>query len=691
MSLFFSEVSAQQDKIKFWQQSNELVMMFEKQHYSPVIMDAATSESIYNSCIHTMDPYGLYFTEKDLAPFNMYKSTFVDELRKQGNLIGDLTLLYKKALLRADSMIDEICKTPCDMNRADTIHFVPSTTPAYSENTRALYKRWTKNLKYQVLEALFTPAEENDDPFAKDNKTLLVKEAEMRVKTQNRNKKKLKKIIDHPEGFETHVASIVLNCIAERYDPHSAFFSPVDKNSFQQSLSSEELSFGLALNENDKGEISVAQLLPGGAAWKSNQLNEGDILVKLSLPDGKKIDATIVSIDEVESALGLSTMLKAEFTIRKSNGQVKTFTLKKEKIETSDNVVRSYVLKGEKNIGYISLPSFYTQWENTGKLGCANDVAKELVKLQEEKIDGLILDVRSNGGGSLHEALDLAGIFIDEGPLCIYKGRETKPVLLKDMNRGTIYDGPLILMVNGFSASASELLAAALKDYKRAVIVGSTTYGKATAQTILPLDANYDLKAQGGKEPRGDLGYVKITMEKFYRVTSQSHQKKGIEADINLPDLTFTYNFKESSNEFALPSDSVNKKVTYTPYPELPVSSLADESKKRLSGNASFKRIQIFGDSINQANKKTEDVCLKIDDYRMYRKKLSGAVKSLERSDNIASTAFKASDNAYNEKINKMDEYANEMNLVTLKNIQEDIYIDESYKIMLDLIGILKK
>lgn len=675
---------------KFWQQSNELLRMLDKYHYSPVSIDAKASEEIFTNAINSLDPYGLYFTRQDLALFEKHKSTFVDELKEQGALNTEISKKYREVVLRADSLVDELTKKPFDFNRQDTVFFTHKRETNYTADLQRLKKRWEKNLKFQALELLFTAQDENDKPLEKDNKTLLQKEAEVRSKVQSRNKKSLKKILSRAGGLDNYVDGVILNAIATRFDPHSSFFSPVEKSDFQQQLSSEALSFGIAFDENDKNEIAVLRLLPGGAAWKSNQLSEGDVLVKIKFADGKTMDAAVNSIAEFEQAIEKPENKKAEFTVKKNNGQVKTVSLVKDKIVAEDNVVKSYVLKGERKIGYISLPSFYTQWENTGRLGCANDVAKELIKLQEEKIDGLILDVRDNGGGSVQEALDLAGIFIDEGPLGIYKTKDSKPLLLKDLNRGTIYDGPLVLMVNGYSASASELLAAALQDYKRAVIAGSITYGKATGQTILPLDAMQELNTYGGKELNSDLGYVKVTFEKFYRVTNDSHQKKGIAPDVKLPEFRFSFSEREAGEKFVLPSDSVVKKVVYTPYPELPLKELAAASAGRVEKSAAFKQISAFVDSVNKSGAE-EALILKPDEFRKYSRQQQRALDAFDVSDTTATNIFKATNNAYDEKVVRMDEYAGEMNTEILEDIQTDIYIEEAYRVIGDLIRLTKK
>ena len=269
-------------------------------------------------------------------------------------------------------------------------------------------------------------------------------------------------------------------------------------------------------------------------------------------------------------------MTRLVLKFRKKDGTTRIVLLRKEKIENEENIVKGFVLKGEKKIGYILLPAFYTEWENESGSSCANDVAKEIVKLKKENIDGLILDVRYNGGGSLGEAMEMIGIFVDEGPLMGQKQKAEKVIYLKDPNRGTIYNGPMALMVNGQSASASEILAASLQDYNRALIVGSNTYGKATMQQMMLLDTMTNRPTQIGNAK--DI--VKITTGKLYRLSGETAQMNGVSPDIVLPDAFDGLDYREKFSSFALPADKVAKNAYYKPLAALPVNELPEKVRK---------------------------------------------------------------------------------------------------------------
>jgi carboxyl-terminal processing protease len=418
-------------------------------------------------------------------------------------------------------------------------------------------------------------------------------------------------------------------------------------------------------------------------------LHQGDVLLRLKLSGEAIKDLSEADLEEVENILRGFNGKDAAITIMQANHQIKTVTLAKEKLRVDENVIKSYILQGEKRIGYIALPDFYRQTGAGTAMGCANDVAKEILKISKENIDGLLLDLRYNGGGDMQEALDLAGLFIDEGPLCVVSDGKSKPEVLKDSHRGKVYDGPLALLVNGMSASASELLACALQDYNRAVIVGATTYGKGSYQVVMPLDTLYN-SALKSKE-KSDPGYLKITLGKFYRVTGRSHQKKGVVPDVILPDMIDLYDLKEGNEKYALNSDSIQKKIYYHPMEALPVKELAHRSGLRLATDKNFKALTVIHDSIQKEMKLEHKVPIHIDAYKKFEKQADARRKVEERLEKDSTSAFTVLNNSYDAEIFKIDTYRKEINDAVLKNIKEDLYIDETLKIVKDLIEIHTK
>ena len=352
-----------------------------------------------------------------------------------------------------------------------------------------------------------------------------------------------------------------------------------------------------------------------------------------------------------------------------------------------ENKVKSYILKGDKKVGYILLPGFYTDMlDPLSSQGCANDVAKEILKLKEDGIDGLILDIRNNGGGSMDEVLDLAGIFIDEGTFLLTKEKEGAAHIIKDRNRGLVYDGPLVLIVNAGSASASEVLSGIIQDYHRGIIVGGPTFGKATAQVILPLDTTVDLSIFNDDLSTKD-GFLKLTVKKIFRLNCKSYQKTGIIPDVILPEVFSGLEFRESSYKNSLTPDSVNKKVLFNPLPQLPLNVFSDKSKERTAKDERFIEIIQLNDSLKRSEKNNMIFFSDTASFILHEKINERLHKKIEKLVSGKSTDFQAINNDKDNELYKMDLYKKEINDDLLNLILEDIYIDESYKIMMDLIN----
>ncbi len=683
----------------YGKQSNALVKLFERYHYEPVTLDKKLSKKIYWHFIHTLDPRGLYFSLADLNSLDEWQDKLDDEINNCSDyFLKQATAAFEKQLIYTDTLVSQLLARPTDFVRTDTIFFNRTDSILYTADRKALENRWRRFLKYDILLDLYTPDDSDKvNPFSMDVNELLKREPAVRAKLLKKTQRKINRLLKHPEGFNNYVATEYLNAITSCYDPHSEYFSDAGKDDFVSQLSADEFSFGISFEETDDGDIEIAHLVPGGAAWKSNQLNDHDILLKLKTSGNAARILPFYSITQAEDLLRTKTNRVLEFTVRKPNGEIRSVTLEKSKIHSDENAIKSYILQGDKKIGYISLPSFYTQWGSSSPLGCANDVAKEIVKLQEEHIDGLILDLRFNGGGSVYEAIGLAGLFIDEGPIVIFQERNEKPQLLKDMNRGTAYDGPLEIMVNGLSASASELFAGSIQDYNRGVIVGSATFGKATGQTIIPLDSIYCFpelfngQCSASKAERKKMGYAKLTVEKFYNLHNCTHQRQGIHPDVPLPDPFYFNEYREFSLPGALACDSIVKKVFFHPLPALPIAQLANSSKERLAVNKNYNRFRQLNDSIEAAQKEVKKLILKPENFKKDEKKSYNLIESLEKTNTDSSTIFQARNNVYEQKVIEMDPYSKDTNKILLKNIQCDLFLEEGYNVLRDLINAMNK
>jgi len=670
---------------RYCEQTRLLLNTLEKKHYQPIPVGEELSQRAYQLFVHAIDPHSLYFIASDTVILATCKTDMIQGADNQSciSIFGSICKLYHQRLSEADTLISQILQNPMSFTAKDSIHFDENEKISFANDKQTLKKGWVKWLKYEALMYLFSPDSSNDMPFAKSSQVLLLKEPEIRNKIKIKEKRYIDRIFNHSDGFDNYVASAFFNAIATSFDPHSAYFSATEKSNFESSLSVDELSYGFEVEDDPNGNVQISRLVPGGPAWKSNELHKGDILTLVHWPDGQTVDLTSSDEDEVEEILHSSSSDRMELTVKKPNGQLKTVTLIKKVLKADDNLIKSFVLKGEKNIGYISLPGFYTEWENEDPAGCSNDMAKEIIKLKLENVEGIIIDLRNNGGGALSEAITLAGTFIDNGPLCILSERNKKLTLLRDMSLGTVYDGPLILMVNGFSASASEVLAASLQDYHRALIVGSTTFGKATGQIIFPLDS----AAKVNDKEKANGGFVKITTSKFYRLDGVSYQRKGVVPDVILPAYFEELSTQEATQPFAFASDSVTRKVHYTPLPTLPVKELSEKSKTRLAANEKFKKVSLAVDSLKSVMKQLKEVPITIESFRKKEAWIFKAIQILSKDIEQPSLSFKVTNVRYDQYLMNLSTYRKEVNDILVKNLQNDIYIDETYQVMKDLIG----
>ena len=684
--LFFSFGVLRAQLPALQQKAIVLKRMIELKHYSPKPVDDSFSRAVFRSVIEEADPRRIYFTAAEFKQLQVFSSSLDDELQgRSWGFFDQFSAVYKNALMRADTLAGKTLQKPFDFSVNETIISSKEDNFNFSADNTALVARWSRRLKLQVMARIYDAATLDSAKKISFKDALVSMEAATREKVKLAEKKSIKKILDFPGSYDVFVAEMYLNAIASCFDPHTNYFSPQEKEDFQAQLSTEAFSFGIELDENEKGQVVIEVLIPGGPAWKSGELHDGDELLSLQWEGKEAVDMSGASLEEVYEVLDQSSHDRMVFKFRKADGAIVIVLLRKEKIENEENIVKGFMLKGEKKIGYILLPGFYTEWGNESGSGCANDVAKAIIRLKKENINGLILDVRFNGGGSLGEALEMAGIFIDEGPLSSEKIKDGKQITLKDPNRGTIYDGPMTLMINGQSASASELLAAMLQDYNRAVIVGSDSYGKATAQRTFSLDTISNLA-----EPAENKEMVKITIAKLYRLTGGSAQFNGVSPDVILPDAFDALEFREKFSKYALTPDTAKRNSYYKPLPSLPASELAKKSASRIIASDEFGEIKKF---IEEGKKvyavKTRTIPLKWDSFEKWMKE-NEMDEGILNKEEAPSKKFTVENHAGDKELFRYNAYAKEVNEVWLKNISGDIYIEEAFLVLLDLINLQK-
>jgi carboxyl-terminal processing protease len=641
----------------------KVTKQLKENHVSPP-MDEKMGKNVMKEFFRLIDPHAIYFAQTEISPILSAPFTINGTGSQFCSIVKELELLAEAKFQKVDLHITSFLKNRLNYFVIDST--VDSRDSEFAQTEMLQKQKLERWIKYQVLDRML---KESDSAVASE---LLKFEALSREKLLAKEKKRFHKIVGNKKDLHHYVVTILLKAIASSFDPHTTYFSNEEMMDFQNGLSSSVLSFGLDFSEDERGEVAISSVIPGGGAWDSNEIHEGDVILSIKWNDKEKIDARDFSHEELKQKLELNSNRTAEITVRKKDGTQVIVKLQKTNLESDENNVDGMLLTGKRKIGYISLPAFYTNWDESNKKGCAADVASELVKLKKDNIEGLILDLRFNGGGSTKEAIDLAGIFINVGPLMVMQLKGQPLFTVKETTPGTIYQGPLLILVNGLSASASELITAALQDHKRAIVVGSPTFGKASGQSILPV------------VDKDTLGYIKVTNTKLFRITGKSYQQIGVQPDIHLPDFTkfLEYNERMFSNSFL--NDSVVKKTYYTQLSQPSISVLKERSLQRTSKTLFFQK------NLNTQSISLGTTPLHINTFIRHHISITEFYEKLidfQQEEPV----FKVSHNRFNDSLLQVDASRKERSDWLSKEIEESSYLREAYAILTDYIELEKK
>jgi carboxyl-terminal processing protease len=580
----------------------------------------------------------------------------------------------------ASKMYNEILAKPFDFTTDEDV-ILDGDKLNYAATDAERKDRWRKKMKFMTLERytdLLDTREKNKgkEGFVVKTDEELEKDARDKVKRiTDRTFERYRFKFTDDDRF-----NLFVNAITTTMDPHTEFFPPVDKRYFDEEMSGHFAGIGASLQYDD-GNIKIASVLSGSPAFKSGEIQAGDVIQKVAQGKEEPVDLTGFVVTDAVKIIRGKKGTEVRLTVKKLDGAIKVVTLIRDDIVQDETFARSAVVKeGGSKIGYIFLPEFYADFDHANGPRCYIDVAKEVTKLKDEKVDGIVIDLRNNGGGSLYDVVQMAGLFIDEGPIVQVKDRDNKPSVLKDKDRSVLYSGPLAVMVNEFSASASEIFAAAIQDYHRGVIIGSTsTYGKGTVQRNIGLDPE-----NGFSMSNSDLGTVKLTLQKFYRINGGSTQLKGVNSDIVLPDNLENLKVREKDDADALPWDEVSK-ATYANWNSgYDLKTIQQLSNQRLEGDVTFKTLKEDIDWLSKQNDK--QYSLQIDKYRKEQEKIRVTVKQVETllklNGELDVSALPNETNRWENDKNKQDRFNQ-----WIKSLQKDIYLDQAVKVMNDMIG----
>lgn len=657
-----------QDNEKACKTFSRISELLQQNHYKPKKIDDSLSVFVFNQVVDRLDDNHVLFTAAEFDKLAVHKSLIDDYINKKDcAFFTDFITVYRTALQRNKKFIEEITAEKLSPTTADTMKYAKGEYPYLKEPER-IKKYLRKKITLDILEDI-AELSKNKDSLTKELPKLFDASKQKIISSYLCRADNL---LAPADGFENAMYGKFYNAFCTYFDPHSAYFNYNEKASFVSTISSQNYSLGVYVSQNEQEEIVVEEVVPGGPAFKSGKVEKGDKIIKLTA-NKQDYNISCATMDAVTNIVNSDSYRDVNLTLRKQDGTLYTVTLKKEKMRDDDNAVYSYVLgEGAQKTGYIKIPSFYSGYEDGKRAGMAEDVATEVKKLKEQKISGLIIDLQYNGGGSMDEAVRMAGMFINFGPISILTDKQMKYNTLRDYNRGMLYDGPMVVLVNGLSASASEFFAGVMQDYNRAVIVGSPTLGKASMQTIMPL---YE---------KEETDFIKVTVDRFYRVNGRSSQYTGIIPDVKLPMMFADIMPRESKMANALPNDTIDVKLRYSKLPIQPITTAVSQSEGRIKANTSFTAINSLNDRVNllyNADKKPLPITFSnVFDEVHSTDALYKDVKDVMDKENAVDVfgTYTAAGT---------DDYVKTVNDYKIKTIKRDPYILEGIKVLQDLSG----
>ncbi len=568
--------------------SQIVVKTLSEYHYSPQKLDDIFSERVFNLFLKNIDYNKRFLFKSDVEELKNYQTEIDDQLKAGSDeFFEQASVLLKKRVAEVQTLTEDILKDPFDFTTEGLLETDPKKRD-YPSSDAELRELWSLLLKYQtetrylelIQKGKNATGNLKNEPFKPDI------EAEAQESVAKSTQIMLERMLhkDDDNRFNQY-----LNAIAESFDPHTEYFPPLEKENFDISMSGTLEGIGALLRE-DNEYTKVQEIIPGSPSWRQKELKPEDIILKVGQGDNEPVDVVGMPLNDVVQLIRGKKGTEVRLTVKKPEGRIVIIPIIRDIVVVEETYAKSAVIvnqKTKKRIGYICLPSFYHDFKTRDARDSADDVKIELKKLKSEKVAGVILDLRNNGGGALDDAIQTAGLFIKSGPIVQVKDGLGGGQIYRDPDAGIVYNGPLVILVNSFSASASEIVAAALQDYGRAIIVGSSsTFGKGTVQVMLDLDSRFGENAKSLKP----FGSLKLTIQKYYRINGGSTQEKGVISDIVLPDVYSSADIGENNLDYYLPWDTVTP-LSYKKWDgqKLNLAALRQKSSKRLAVNRFFK------------------------------------------------------------------------------------------------------
>ena len=655
-------------------------------HYQPMEIDDEFSKRAFNYYLNDLDGARLFFTQEDTRAFSPHEMQLDDQINAGTYAFFDLVQeRWVVSLDKTEVFYKDILSKPFNLKEGGEIT-TRDDDSGWSTNDRKLRAYWEEYTKRDVLGQIvgkqneIKASKDSDEPM--DDMSVEEIEIDVRGKTIEKYDKWFERM---RKSKLSSRRSQYLNGLTAMFDPHTSYYRPKDKESFDIRFSGRLEGIGATLT-NQESYTKISSIVVGGPAWKAGELHEDDLIMAVRQEKQEEaLDIKDMLVEDVVTHIRGDKGTTVHLKIKKPDGTIKEISIVRDVVIVDANYAKSLILDGEgegEKIGYINLPSFYADFQNEDGRFCSKDVKAELEKLKDLEVDGIVLDLRNNGGGSLRDVVDMTGYFIPEGPVVQVAGRGGRKEVLSDKDPSVVYDGPLVVLVNQYSASASEILAAALQDYGRAVIVGSTsTFGKGTVQRFIDLDRTIP-----GRADVKPLGTVKLTMQKFYRINGGSTQLRGVESDIVLPDSRSLLETGERQQTGPLAWTEIEPAVYGQDVYQVPfIETLREKSNNRVADNASFRRIIENAKRVKrQRDKNTYPLTLS--GYQALDQKNKDEAKKFEGLYDLVVTEGVGNIEVDLEEI-MSDESKDKRNREFKENVSKDVYIEEALNIIADMRG----
>ncbi len=573
-------------------------------HYQPQKIDDAYSQKVFDLFLKRLDAGKRFLLKEDINMLNTYRTKIDDEVAVGTFEFFDKALaLLSKRIDESEAYTKELLDKPFDFTKDEEVE-LDGDKLQYAATREDLREQWRKYLKYQVLVQIATQTEiQNKNAENKTEDLVIKSSAELESEARKKVAQTQADYFKFLKGRErTDWLGYYFNSMANVFDPHTEYFPPKQKEEFDISMTGQLEGIGAQLQEKD-GFIKVASIVPGSASAKQGQLKAGDIILKVGQGKEEPVDIMNMRLDKVVTMVRGKKGTEVRLTVKKPDGVIQVIPIVRDIVVIEETFAQGAMIKAPgsaKNVGYIKLPGFYTSMERGGRTSW-EDVRNEVLKLKKDGAQGIILDLRSNGGGSLSDVVKMAGLFIDKGPIVQVKSKGGAIKVLNDDDPEVVYDGPLVIMVNPLSASASEIMAAAMQDYGRAVVLGGTqTFGKGTVQQFFDLD-DYLGAQHASLKP---MGAVKMTLQKFYRINGESTQLKGVGSDVVMPDIYTYMDLSEKSQEFPMPWDKIES-AKYKKWPKSIPENVMKNSRQRVQKSKDFSLLEEQAQDLKQNRKDT--------------------------------------------------------------------------------------